>query len=441
MVARISQEMVSGRQPRNFNINRNYRKDGSIIHCEWYNSAIYNREGQLASVFSQVLDVTERKHAQTERDRFFELSIDIIAIAAAGEGRWKRVSPAFTQILGWSCEELLALPHIDELVHPDDLERSRQAYAGLLAGTPLVQFENRLRARDGTYRWFAWNTTPSIGDGLLYCVGRDITHRKANEEALKRAEAALREHAGKLEVLVNERTASLQETVDELERYSYSISHDMRAPLRAMNQYSQFLLEECEPLLPEEGRLYLRRISAASVRLDRLIQDVLTYHRVAQADMPLESVDLEALAREIVEGYPMIQPCGAEIYLVTPLLPVRGNLGALTQCLSNLLANAVKFTTPGVTPKVRIWTESHGAMVRVVVEDNGIGMEAGTLDRVWGIFQEVHETRNNAGTGIGLSIVKKAVQRMGGRVGLDSQPGNGSRFWFELRAAGNSAAS
>jgi signal transduction histidine kinase len=135
----------------------------------------------------------------------------------------------------------------------------------------------------------------------------------------------------------------------------------MRAPLCAMNQYSQFLLEECEPLLPEEGRLYLRRISAASVRLDRLIQDVLTYHRVSQADMPLESVDLEALAREIVEGYPMIQPREAEIHLVSPLLPVRGNLGALTQCLSNLLANAVKFTAPGVTPKVRIWTESHGA--------------------------------------------------------------------------------
>lgn len=434
LVDRVSEDMLTGRQARNFNINRNYRKDGSIAYCEWYNSAIYDREGRLASVFSQVLDVTERKRAERERDQFFELSLDIIAIASEQDARWKRVSPAFTRILGWTASELLEMPNIEVIVHPDDVQRSRQAFAELVSGRPLVQFEHRLRSKTGTYRWIAWNTNPAPAEGLFYCVGRDITDRRETEEALRRAEEALRKHAGNLEELVKERTARLQETVHELEQYSYSISHDMRAPLRAMNQYSQFLLDDFEQLLPEEGRMYLRRISAASVRLDRLIQDVLTYHQIARSDMTLARVDLDGLSRAIIEEYPVIHASGAQVEVVSPLLPVQANLAALTQCLSNLLVNAVKFTAPGTKPKIRLWTEQRDGWVRVCVQDNGLGIEQNSIHRIWDIFQQVHECGAQEGTGIGLSIVKKAVERMGGRVGVESQPGLGSRFWFELHA-------
>jgi PAS domain S-box-containing protein len=263
----------------------------------------------------------------------------------------------------------------------------------------------------------------------------DISAQKQAEAALNEAQAQLRKHAENLEQTVKERTALLQETVAELEQYSYSISHDMRAPLRAMNQFCHIVLEDYGPKLDSQGQLYLKRISAAAVRLDRLINDVLTYHRLMRSELSLEPVDLEALTRDIIQQYPMFQESQASIEVVSPLDPVRANPAALTQCMSNLLGNAVKFVHSGVKPEVVVWTESHGGWVRVWVKDNGIGMESGQFEEIWGIFHQCHGGKTYEGTGIGLSIVKKAVERMGGKLGVESQPGQGSRFWFELEAA------
>jgi two-component system sensor histidine kinase/response regulator len=221
---------------------------------------------------------------------------------------------------------------------------------------------------------------------------------------------------------LEDRSVQLQETVEELERYSYSISHDMRAPLRAMKGYS-------------EHRAYLQKISSAAQRLDRLIEDVLSYSLLSRSKFKLAPVDADQLIREIIEQYPGLQLPEADIRIEGRLPFVWGNEAILTQCVSNLLGNAIKFVPPEVSPVIVIRAENHDDETVFWFEDNGIGIAPRDLERIFGIFVQVHSSESYRGTGIGLSIVRRAAEKMGGEVGVESTLGQGSRFWLKLKTA------
>jgi signal transduction histidine kinase len=273
--------------------------------------------------------------------------------------------------------------------------------------------------------------------GFVEIVARTaaiVAERDRAQRALDESRAKLAEHAQTLELRVQERTAKLRETVSDLESFSYSISHDMRAPLRAMQSFAQILAEECAEQVGPEGKDYIRRIISASDRMDRLIQDVLTYSRVTRHELKLEAVDVEKLVDGILETYPQFHPPTAHIEVKRPLPRVLANEAALTQCFSNLVGNAIKFVAQGVEPRVQIWAEQgDGGRVRVFVRDNGIGIEKEAHEKIFRIFYQLD--RSYEGTGIGLSIVRKAMERMGGSVGVESEPGRGSTFCLELKLA------
>lgn len=254
-----------------------------------------------------------------------------------------------------------------------------------------------------------------------------------NREQLRSAHKQIKQHAHNLENMVEERTAKLQETIGELEAFSYSVSHDMRAPLRAMSRYAEVLLLDAGKKLDACENQYLERIVASSKRLDALIQDALTYSRVSQVQLELTSVDLAPLINGIIEQYPALQSDKAEVTCKTPLLPALAHDASLTQCLSNLIANAVKFVEPGVRPSISIWTEPMNSEVRICVRDNGIGIAPEDQHRIFDMFARIHSEKLYEGTGIGLAIVRKAAERMGGTVGVESQLGKGSTFWIQLR--------
>jgi signal transduction histidine kinase len=241
-----------------------------------------------------------------------------------------------------------------------------------------------------------------------------------------------RTNAG-LDQLVKERTAELQELVNELEHFSYTITHDLRAPLRAMHGFAGLLADECMTVLNTQSREYLSRITTAAGRMDRLITDALSYSKVVRNEMPKESIDVGRLLRGMVESYPIFQKPHAQIEIADDLPPVLGNEAGLTQCFSNLLGNAVKFVAPGRLPIVRITGQRHGCKVRLWCEDNGIGIPKELQSRVFVMFQRL--SKNYEGTGIGLTLVKKVVERMEGSVGIESEEGQGCRFWIELNAA------
>jgi signal transduction histidine kinase len=301
----------------------------------------------------------------------------------------------------------------------------------------------------------------------------EIAERTKTEAALRAARMELDRLNAALEQTVRNRTAKLRETVAELEHFSYTITHDMRAPLRAMRGLGGILLEECSDCLNPTRREYIRRIADSADRMDKLIVDALQYSGVVRQRYRLVPVNAAGLLRELVESYPSFQPPRANIHIDTPLPMVLGSRAGLTQCFSNLLGNAVKFVHPGQIPEIRVWAESiqsstpsspkpqtqgsavgHATrhtpsgsapsplgphlsnlspLVRIWFEDKGIGIEKQYHDKIWQMFQQLNKSYQ--GTGIGLALVRKVVDRMDGKVGVESEPGHGSRFWIELKPA------
>jgi signal transduction histidine kinase len=208
----------------------------------------------------------------------------------------------------------------------------------------------------------------------------------------------------------------------------------MRAPLRAMRGFSKILLQEHAARLNLEGTRHLQRINSAAGLMSALIDDVLTYARVLRCDIRMEAIDLDKLVRQIIETYPQLQPGAAEIQIDGALPKVQANQASLWQCLSNLLTNAVKFVAPGTKPRVKVRAETIGADVRLWVEDNGIGIASKHRERIFGMFERVSGAADYEGTGIGLTIVRKAAERMGGNAGVESVVGQGSKFWIQLKA-------
>ncbi len=253
----------------------------------------------------------------------------------------------------------------------------------------------------------------------------------------RRLQRRLTDANANLDQLVQKRTAELQEVINELEHFSYTIAHDLRAPLRALQGYSGLLAESANSL-DDECLRFLERIASAAARMDHLITDSLAYSRTVSGEMPLVPVDPEHLLRGIIDSYPMLQHPKAEIVIEGNLPRVLANEAGLTQCFSNLLGNAVKFVQPGKTPHLRIWADNGDEFTRFYIEDNGIGIPPEMHDRIFGMFQRAN--RNYEGTGIGLALVRKVISRMGGKVGVDSEPDRGSRFWLDLKPVNEYAA-
>jgi len=262
----------------------------------------------------------------------------------------------------------------------------------------------------------------------------NFTDRKLSEQALLAAKNEIGRHALELEQVVAERTGKLRETIGELEGFSYSVSHDMRAPLRAMQSYAAFLVDEYKDKLDEKGNNYLQQIMRSTVRLDQLIQDVLSYTRVIHSKLPMESVDLDRLVRDIVETLPIGQSIKPEIHVIGALPKVMGNVALLGQVISNLLSNGAKFVASGTTPSIEISAEElRSGSVRVSFKDNGIGIAPENHKRIFRLFERIHAVTEYEGTGIGLTIVRKASDRMGAEVGFESSLGRGSKFWIQLK--------
>ena len=251
--------------------------------------------------------------------------------------------------------------------------------------------------------------------GVPSVIVTDLTERRQSENALRRISDELLEKNG------------------QLETFSYSISHDMRAPLRTMQGFGKILLEECGDKLEPGPKSDLDRIVSSAEHLDRLILDVLAYSRLSRDQHELATFDLGKMVRDMVDTYPNLR--AANIEVAASSAKVRGYKVALDQCISNLLGNAIKFVPAGVAPCIKVWIQTDNGRVRLWIQDNGIGILPKDQQRIFAIFSRLHSNEDYEGTGIGLSMVKKAVEKMGGRVGVESELGQGSRFWIELKKA------
>ena len=344
---------------------------------------------------------------------------------------------AAERMFGYKAEEVVGRS-ITVLIPPDRLDEETEILSRLRRGERIDHYETIRQRKDGSFLDVSLTISPvRDADGRLAGaskIARDITERKRAERILQATQERLARANDELEIRVEERTASLREAVAQLEEFSYTVSHDLRAPLRGMQVYSQALLEDYGDSLDAQAQHCLRRIAENATRLDKMVLDVLTFSRISRAELRFERVPLDKLVRDIIQHYPAMQPPRARID-VQPLPDVLGHEPSLMQVLSNLLSNAVKFVAADVTPTVRVWSESNGSTIRLFVQDNGIGIKPERQARLFRMFERVHPDLPYEGTGVGLAIVRKAATRMGGDVGVHSDGSHGSTFWVQLPAA------
>jgi PAS domain S-box-containing protein len=422
-------------------------KDGRRIPVLVSVSPLKNAGGEVIGASKIIHDISDIVAVQEALEREKEqlattlASIgDAVVITDAG-GQVTFLNAEAERLTKWPRGEAVGqpLPAVFHIVNEETRAEVEDPVRKVLRLGGIVGLANHtvLIAKDGTETPIDDSAAPIRQPGLplfgVVLVFRDFTARKIAEQALREAQQRLSLHAAELEATVAERTAKLKETVNDLQSFSYSIAHDMRAPLRAMGTFAQLLVNEMPAGARQEVKTYCDRIIIGAARLDNLVNDALNYTKAALEESPLAPVDVSKLLRGLLETYPNLYAEKANIRVEENLPMVLGNESLLTQCFSNLLGNAVKFVAPGVRPKVRVWPEAGDGFARIWIEDNGIGIPKHAQSRLFGMFQKLDN--QYPGTGIGLAVVRKVVERMGGKVGMESEPGRGSRFWVELRLA------
>jgi len=364
--------------------------------------------------------VAERKRARDELHALFENTQEAILIADA-ESRYVDANPAACALTGYTREELtrLKVRDITAIAVTDSGVRMWREFLR----TGKMEGEYRVRRRDGSAVEVEFRAVANFLPGLHLSVMRDITERKQAENQVRRLNE-------ELERRVEERTAKLREALREIDTFSYSVAHDLRGPLRAMTGFSEALLQDYAAKLDAEGQDFVQRIADAGRRMDSLIMDILAYSRLSRDEVPLEPVNLDAVVTQVLSQMAReIRDRQGRVTVRSPLESVMGHGSMLQQVVTNLISNAVKFARPGVSPEVLIRAESRSASVRLWIEDNGIGIAPEYQERVFGLFQRLNPVESFPGTGVGLAIVRRAIERMGGNSGVESTPGQGSRFW------------
>lgn len=427
------------------------RADGGWAWVEDRTRIEWDGQGAVMRATGILLDITDRRMAERARQerealvrRFFELPFIGMAISSAADKRWLEVNGRLCEILGYEREELLARTWA-EMTHPDDVAANVSLFDELLAGRrDGYQMEKRFIRRDGAVVHTemvvraVYDTQGHLEH--LFTTIQDVTERQRNlalveerSQQLRQAEERLREANQALEQRVVERTEQLRRANQELEAFTYSVSHDLKAPLRGIDGYSQLLQEEYAPKLDEEGRLFVARIRRSVEQMGCLIEDLLDYSRMERRQMTCQDAEVRPLVEQALEACAGdIERLGTRVDNRVGAMRLSVDREGLAVALRNLVGNAVKFSRDSTPPRVEIGAEEADGCRRIWVRDNGIGFDMKYCDRIFGIFQRLHRVEDYAGTGVGLALVAKAAERMNGRVRAESAPGQGAVFYLEF---------
>lgn len=352
---------------------------------------------------------------------------DYAIFMLSSEGTVLTWNPGAQLTKGYRAEEVIG-GHFSIFYTPEERKREKPQQA-LRTAAREGRFEEegwRLR-KDGTPFWASVVITALYDDDGVVTgfseVTRDVTDQR-------RAEEALRRQAAELEKRVEERTAQLLSANAQLEAFVYSVSHDLRSPLHGLQGLATALLEDYGDRLDDLGREYARTLVDSARGMEMLVKNLLAYSLLGG---DLQPVDPEAVLQEVlgVLHAEISGRCG-HVAIRSPLPAVLAHRSTLVHVFSNLVSNALKFMPPGLSPEIRIEAEERGPCVRLWVRDDGIGIAPEYHERIFKVFERLHTSEDFPGTGVGLAIVAKGVESMGGRVGVESEVGKGSSFWIEL---------
>ncbi|HEX8819060.1 MAG TPA: PAS domain S-box protein [Archangium sp.] len=406
----------------------------------WLEVRAFPTRNGLSVFFRDVSTRRAAEEALRESEERFRLLVegvrDYALFALDPEGRITSWNTGAERLNGWKAEEIIG-QHFSRFYPPEELP-SDKPMRELRTAVEMGRYEEegyRVR-KDGTRFWAnvvitpLWDAAGSLRGFAK--VTRDVTVRRATEQALRESEQRYRLLASELDQRVRERTAQLAETNRELESFSYSVSHDLRAPLRGIDGFCEAVEEDEESTLSPAARGYLARVRRASARMGQLIDDLLRLSRLSRLELRREPVDLTALAHAVVAELAARGPERGVEVRIQPDLRLDADPRLVRVLLENLLGNAWKFTQRVERPRIELSATPREGRTLYCVRDNGVGFDMKYADKLFGPFQRLHEARDFPGTGIGLATVQRVVHRHGGQIWAESVPGQGAAFFFSL---------
>ena len=426
------QELLRTGQPLKATLQRVCRLDGTTLEVE-ASTAPFPDDGTTA-VHVIMRDVSQRRRAEWRtreaRNRLralFEAS-PLAIVQLDGEGRIRLWNPAAERLFGWRASEVQG-SHPPFIPAPD-LPGFRERVAQVMAGESFQGVPMTRRRRDATelrLSMYAAPTRDASGaiDGVM-TVFQDVGEQRRAEEEIRALNA-------ELEQRVAQRTEALKAANQELEAFTYSVSHDLKAPLRGIDGYARLLEEDCADTLSDECRQFLENVRHGAAQMNALIEDLLAYSRMERSPLRHEPLDLGRLIDGVLDEFHHEIAAGP-VTIERELEPmtVQADRDGLALVLRNLLANALKFSRRAEAPVIRIGARADAGHALLWVQDNGIGFDMRFHARIFEIFQRLHRAEDYPGTGVGLALVRKAVSRMGGRVWAEGAPGAGATFYLEL---------
>jgi PAS domain S-box-containing protein len=399
------------------------RKDGNEFPVEISLSPMETEQESL--VIAAIRDISERKRAEAQFRGLLETAPDAMVVVDL-RGVMQLVNSQTEKLFGYDRVELVGQP-VEILVPRRFRKKHVKHREGYYVEHPVRPMGIGLDLfglrKNGTEFPLEISLSPlETENGLLVSAAiRDVTQRKRMEEDVQKLNDDLKQRASQLEAANK-----------ELEAFSYSVSHDLRAPLRSIDGFSHVLLEDYGEQLPDEGRNYLERVRAAAKRMATLIDDLLNLSRVTRTPLQLRFTNLSRMAEEIVHSLRESAPGRQVTFIAEPDLMVEGDPHLLHIVMENLLSNAWKFTSKQKQPRIEFGQKSHAGERTFYVRDNGVGFDMAYADKLFGVFQRLHSISEFPGTGVGLATVQRIVAIHGGRIWADSAEGMGATFYFTL---------
>jgi PAS domain S-box-containing protein len=427
--------IMNGERIKSEEIKLFYRRTGKEVILSCSGGPVRDRNGEVIMCVQTSEDITERKHAEDalrESEELLRLFLAHAPVSLAmfdRDMRYLFASPRWMTDHGLGNRAIAGLSYYELL--PEIPERWKELHRRGLAGAVLREDAERFVRADGTETWEKWEIRPwrsARGDvGGIVILTEDVTERK-------RAEDALLELANELENRVKQRTSELEATNKELESFSYSVSHDLRGPLRTMNGFSKVLSEDYATKLDEKGRHYVNRIGAAADRMGQLIDALLQLSRLARTQLEVKPVNLSEVAQRIVDDLRQMEPERKVEVRIHPGLETRGDPNLLSLVLQNLISNSWKFTSRREQAMIEFGAENLDGQGTFFIRDNGAGFNMQYADQLFSPFQRLHSQGDFAGTGIGLATVQRIILRHHGRIWAQAAEEQGATFYFQLRA-------
>jgi PAS domain S-box-containing protein len=417
------------------------KKDMTYSWIESTFTNLFAEEG-IESIVINFRDISERKKAEAVIFQRLELQDQLAKIAYTvpgmifsfrmypdGSFKLPFCTPVIKDLWGFRPEDLKDdfSPAFDR-IHPDDIEAARERIReSARTLNPWIDSFRVLHPEKGEI-WLDGQSMPRLeNDGSIIWHGfvQDITNRKKAEEAIK----LLNED---LEKRVIERTSQLENALLELESFSYSVSHDLRAPLRAINGYSRILKEDYEKSLDEEGRRLCTRIESSAVHMSQLIDDLLAFSRVGRHELLRSEIDMTSLVNTVYNELTS-EPGSEQIsFMAENLPPAFGDLATIKQVVTNLLSNAIKYSSLAGRPMIHTGSQRENGSIIYFVRDNGIGFDMKHINKLFGVFQRLPNSEEFEGNGVGLAIVQRVITRHGGSIWAEGIPGRGATFYFTI---------